>query len=127
MMTEAGLHCATTCMRDYWIPVDKYVIRTNASEECVLSDGLKDVREQIIKGTPDEKQWYKTTIQKAQKFKVGASSPCIRKICQCKGGRCTRRCRCLNKLLLNMNARVFALATATAMDEGKFLIRQVDI
>ena len=60
MLTEAGLLCAKTSMRvrDYWIPVDKYVVRANASEECVLSDGLKDVQEQIIKGTPDEKQWY---------------------------------------------------------------------
>ena len=43
VVTEAGLLCATTSMRDYWIPVDKYVIKANASEECVLSDGLKDV------------------------------------------------------------------------------------
>ena len=43
MMTEAGLLCTTTSMRDYWIPVDKYVVRANISEECVLSDGLKDV------------------------------------------------------------------------------------
>ena len=92
MVTEAGLLCATTSMRDYWIPVDKYVIRANAYEECVQSDGLKDVQEQIIKGTPNEKQWCKTTIQKAHQFVVGASSPCIRRICQCKGDRCTRRC-----------------------------------
>jgi hypothetical protein len=43
VVTGTGLLCATTSMRDYWIPVDKYVIRANASEECVLSDGLKDV------------------------------------------------------------------------------------
>ena len=94
VVTEAGLLCTTTSMSDYWIPVDKYVVRTNASEECVLSDGLKDVREQIIKGTPDEKQWYKVMIQKTHQFVVGAStsSPCIRRICQCKGGRCTHRC-----------------------------------
>lgn len=98
VVTEAGLLCATTSMRDYWIPVDKYVIRAHASEECVLSDGLKDVREQIIKGTPNEKQWYKTTIQKAHQLVVGASSPCIRRKCQCKGGRCTRRCRCWDKV-----------------------------
>ena len=42
--TEAGLLCAITSMRDYWIPVDKYVVRAKASKEYVLSDGLKDIR-----------------------------------------------------------------------------------
>ena len=98
MVTEAELLFATTSMRDYWIPVDKYVVRANASEECVLSDGLKDVREQIIKGTSDEKQWYKTMIQKAHQFVVGTSSPCIRRIIQSKGGRCSCRCRCWDKV-----------------------------
>jgi hypothetical protein len=40
--TEAGLLCATTSMR-HWVAVDKNVVRANTYEECVLSDGLKDV------------------------------------------------------------------------------------
>ena len=92
VVTEEGLLCASTSMRDYWIPVDKYVAGAKASKECVLSDALKDIREQIIKGTHDDKQWYKTTMQKAHQFVVDDSSPCIRRICQCKSGRCTCRC-----------------------------------
>ena len=65
MVTEAGLVCATTSMKDYWLPVDKYAVRTKASEECVLSECLKNVREQIFKGIFDDEQWNKTTIQKA--------------------------------------------------------------
>jgi chromosome condensin MukBEF ATPase and DNA-binding subunit MukB len=74
VVIEVGLLCATTSMRDYWIPVDKYVVSAKASKECALSDSVKDTLERIIKGTHDDKQWYKTTMQKAYQFVVAHAS-----------------------------------------------------
>ena len=79
---------------EYWVPIERYSVKAKASDDCVLPPDLKMTRLKILSGDFDRSEFERTTIQKAHQMIVGASSPCLRKACRCKGGKCASRCGC---------------------------------
>jgi len=77
----------------FWIPSDRYGVTASPTEPAVLTDGLNTVRHDILNRKFDSEKKEKTTLIKAQKDFMGRS-PRKRTACQCKGGRCGRRCGC---------------------------------
>eukprot|EP00956_Cyclotella_meneghiniana_P009761 scaffold13538_cov72-Cyclotella_meneghiniana.AAC.3 len=89
-----GLICATDQLKDYWIPFDGYSVRATADEECPLPNAMNEVRRSIISGDFCLEKCARITIHKAHQEVIGASSPCLKKRCSCKGGRCKGNCGC---------------------------------
>jgi hypothetical protein len=94
VVCASGMICTTDKKVDYWVPIDRYSVKATAADDCVLAPDLKMIRMKILSGDFDRSMCERTTIQKAHQVIVGASSPCARRACRCKGGKCTPRCGC---------------------------------
>ena len=93
VVCASGLICTTEKKVDYWIPIDRYSVKAKTADDCVLPSDLKMIRMKIT-GDFDCFGCERTTIQKSHQVIVGASSPCVKRACRCKGGKCTPQCGC---------------------------------
>ena len=95
VVCASGLLSSTNSKKEYWVPVDKYKVVARDHEECVLPHDLLTLRKLVLEGRFEMNTHGRITIQKAHQHVVGASSPCTKRKCGCKLGRCQKgKCGC---------------------------------
>ena len=95
---ESGVLTHDGSKRDYYVPSDKYKLMCAASESAVIPEKLQKVRNDILQGKYDYENMPRISYSKYHQEVMGATSPCKRAICGCKG-KCTNRCGCRRKNL----------------------------
>lgn len=80
--------------KEWWIASDGYELKARKDEPVTLSPTLAEVQRQVIGGIFSWVRHRKCSLADAHKETIGASSPCLRSNCHCKGGKCTKRCGC---------------------------------
>lgn len=83
---------------DYWVPSDRFVVNAGYKETAVIPPKLQLLRDAILKGEYDYQSQPRISYSKRHADITGASSPCKKAICSCKGA-CTARCGCRRKKL----------------------------
>jgi hypothetical protein len=95
---EEGIITHSGGAGDYWVPVDKYVVKAKPHEYCPLTDELYDVRNLVLDGKFNDAAAPTISYAKLHDIMIGASSP-IKKApgCKCKNGKCGKQCGCRKK------------------------------
>ena len=72
--------------KKWWIASDGYELKAPTTEPVTLSPTLAEVQRQVIGGIFSWAHHQKSSLADAHKESIGASSPCLRSNCHCKGG-----------------------------------------
>ena len=94
---ESGVVTHDGSKGDYWVPSDKFVVNAGAGELAAIPKSLQDIRDAVVDGTYNYGAQPRISYSKLHAKVIGASSPCKRAMCSCKGGRCGKRCGCHKK------------------------------
>jgi hypothetical protein len=94
---ESGVVTHDGSKGDYWVPSDKFVVSAGAGELAAIPKSLQNIRDAVVDGTYDYGAQLRISYSKLHAKIIGASSPCKRAMCSCKGGLCGNRCGCRKK------------------------------
>lgn len=89
---EKGIICKSGENKSYYIPVDRYKV---LDEDDVISSGLAQIQDSILKRTFDATSMKHMTMQQIHNLMYGLGSDSIQ-ICRCKNG-CKHQCGCFRK------------------------------
>lgn len=89
---EKGIICKSGENNSYYIPVDRYKV---LDEDAVVSSGLAQIQDSILKCTFDATIIKHMTMQQIHNLMYGLGSDNIQ-ICHCKNG-CKHQCGCFRK------------------------------
>ncbi len=109
--TLAGLLSTGSKKANWWIPVNKYVIKYRANEVANIAPELGIIRQSILSGAYKDQSAKRCTIQEVHQVIMEAVSPCRKSKCNCVNGICMKRCcRCIKR---GTNVPVYAVTMAT--------------
>ena len=97
---ESGVVTHDGSKKDYWVPSDKFVVSAGAGELAAIPKSLQNIRDDVVNGTYDYGAQPRISYSKLHAQVIGASSPCKRAMCSCKGGVCGKRCGCHKKNIM---------------------------
>ena len=92
--SSAGIIVNGKTRRTWYIPSDQYALQSSADSLTTLPPDLLVVQQDVKENLFNIKTHRTCTISEAHQASVGASSPCKRTTCSCKGGRCNASCGC---------------------------------
>ena len=94
---ESGVVTHDGSKGDYWVPSDKFVVSAGVGELAAIPQSLQNIRDAVVNSTYDYGAQPRISYSKLHAKLIGASSPCKRAMCSCKGGVCGNRCGCHKK------------------------------
>lgn len=94
---ESGVVTHDGSKGDYWVPSDKFIVSAGAGEMAAIPSSLQKIRDAVVKGEYDYGAQPRISYSKLHAEVSGASSPCKKATCGCKGGICGNRCGCRRK------------------------------
>ena len=92
--SSAGIIVNGKTRKTWYISSDQYAFRSSADSLTTLPPDLLTVQHDVKQKLFNIETHPKCTIGEAHQATVGASSPCKKTNCTCKGGRCNASCGC---------------------------------
>ena len=86
---EHGVITHDDSRKDYWVPYDKYDVKSRAQDTCPIEEALQSVRNLVLEGKYNSTDQRRISYSKYHELEIGSLSP----VKKGKGGSCKKGCR----------------------------------